>query len=160
MATAAVQALHATMDGFGNMAHVFVATCMLSADKTIANLAAEVWIAGVNNDNISSADLGEALGFHEKVEFAPIKRFTGLAMQQLMRLSPKNNRELQIVIEQVLKQLPNEPITNLKKLLELYLELLELNNSKVTDAPLLDKLNTWKATKTIQKIAGTVLGKG
>jgi len=158
-ATAAVQALHATMNGLGNMAHVFVATCMLSADKTIAHVAGEIWIAGVNNNNISSATLGEALGIHEKVEFAPIKRFTDLAMQQLIRLSDKHNRELQIVTEQLLKQLPDEPITNLKKLLELYLELLELNRSTVTDALVLEKLSTWKATKTIQKMAGALLGK-
>ncbi|OQP62636.1 hypothetical protein A3860_26865 [Niastella vici] len=156
-ATAAVQALHSTMEGFGNMAHVFVATCMLSADKTIANLAAEIWIAGVNNNTISSAAIGEALGIHEKVEFAPIKRFTDLVMQRLIRLSPRHNRELQLVIEQVLKQLPGEPITNVKKLLEVYLELLALNNSQVNDPSVIDKLNSWKGTKTIQKIAATLL---
>jgi hypothetical protein len=157
---AVVQALHSIWDGSGNMAHVFIANCILNVDKTVANLAAEIWINGVsNNNNIRSAEIGEAIGILEKAAFAPIKRFTDLVMQQLIRISDKHNRELQIVIEQLLKQLPDQPITNLKKLLEIYIELLALNNVAVTDRLILDKLSSWKETKAFQKIAGTLLGK-
>ena len=159
MVTAALQGLHAIWDGFGYMAHVFIATCMLSADKTIANLAAEIWINGVICNNIRSAEIGEAIGTIESKGFAPLKRLTDLIMQQLIRISDNHNHELQVIIENILKQLPGEPVINLKKLLEVYGEVLALTNSSVTDQLVLNKLNTWKSNKTIQKMAGMLLGK-
>ncbi len=51
--------------------------------------------------------------------------------QQLSRIPGKHNRALQIVVENMLKQLPVKPINNLKKLLEIYTKMLAVNNSAV-----------------------------
>ncbi len=155
-----LQLLHEIWADYGEMAHVFIGTSMISSDKTAANIAGEIWIKAVTFDKIDNAKLGEVIGTHERIEFVPLKRFTDLVTRQLLRISAKHNRALQVVIENLLKQLPAKPITNLKKLLELYAELMAINNVSLTDQTILNKIQSWKGSAGIQKIAHTLLPKG
>lgn len=154
---AALQALHEISDNYGEMAHLFIGTCMISSDKTVANIAGEIWINAVTPNKIDNEKLGELIGLHESIEFAPLKRFTDLATQQLFRISNKHNQALQIVIENILKQLPAKPITNLKKILEIYAELLAINNSSITDTTIISKLEDWKISGTLKKISNALI---
>jgi hypothetical protein len=45
---AALQALRRCWDNPGNTAHVFLAACMVCADKTARHLAGELWLQGVS----------------------------------------------------------------------------------------------------------------
>ncbi len=151
MVTAAIQILYEIWNNPGEMAHFFVATSMLSSDKTIAKIAAEIWVKATNENKIDHALLGRIIGIHERIEFAPLKRFTDLVTQNMFRVSELHNKKLQPVIGHMLPELPDEPIKNLKKLLEIYAEVLSLNHSKVTDATILQKLGNWKAAPGLQK---------
>ena len=115
----------------GNIAHVFLVTCMLSSDKTVINLAGEIWLKAISKNEIDSKKIGEVIGRHESIEFAPLKRFIDLAQARLFGVSGKHNQAFQILIEQLLIQLPAKPITNLQKLLDLYQELRDINRTEV-----------------------------
>ncbi|MES1219945.1 MAG: DUF6493 family protein [Bacteroidota bacterium] len=158
LVTATLQLLHELWnDSYGEMAHLFLATCLISGDKTIGNIAAEIWITSVTNKTINSELIGEIIGKHESIEFAPLKRFTDLVMQQLFRISAVHNHALLIMIENILKRLPPEPINNLKKLLEIYVELLSLENNRKPDSTVVYKLDSWKQSPSIEKVADKLL---
>jgi hypothetical protein len=125
---------------------------MISSDKTVANIAGEIWINAVKNDKIKNEKLGEVIGLHESIEFAPLKRFTDLATQQLFRVSDKHNLALLLVVENILKRLSEKPITNLKKLLEIYGELLISTNSTISDEKIINKIEKWRETEGLKKI--------
>lgn len=154
---AILQTLLEIWDGFGEMAHVFIGTCLMSSDKTASQLAAEIWIHAVWTDRINSEKIGEVIGRHESIEFYPLKRFTDLAMQRLFRVSDRLNRALQVVVENILIQLPEKPITNLKKLLEIYGEILSANGSGAGDASIMKKLEAWKKTSGLKHAVSSCL---
>lgn len=135
----------------GEMSYLLLATCMLSADKTVISIAGEIWMKAVNNRKIDAVKLGKIIGQQENIEFAPLKRFTDLVSQQLFHVSDLQNKQLLVLVENILSVLPDEPIRNLKKLLEQYRELLALNNSGIEPGYLLKKLNTWKETAGLRK---------
>ena len=153
---ATLQLLHEIWDGHGEIVYVFIGVSMISSDKTAASIAAEIWINAVEENKMNNEKLGEAIGRIEKIEFAPMKRFTDLATKQLLRISDKHNKALLIVIENILKQLPDQPITNLKKLLEIYVELVALTNASLTDPILLNKMEKWKTSTGLQKLIASV----
>ena len=152
MTLAALQLLYETWDAQGEMAHLLLATAMLSADKTAAQTAAEIWVQYAPVGKLDVALTGKIIGIHEQVEFAPLKRFNDLAVQSLFRISPQHNRLLETMIASILAELPAEPIKHLKKLLELYKELFLLNQSvKVPDAVAV-KLKEWKLNNGLAKL--------
>lgn len=154
---AAIQALHEIWHPADNMAHVFVATCMLCSDKTVAGIAAEIWLQQAPAGRINNEQLGTAIGLHTRIEFAPLKRLTDLLSQKLLRISAVHNRQLQVVMESMLQELPDEPIKNLKKLLEIYVELLDVNKAVMNSPVIIQKLTAWKNTSALQKISGQLL---
>ena len=152
MVIAVLQFLYDTWKTPGNMAHLFLGTCMLNADKTVVNIAGEIWLKGVSTNTINNVELGKVIGLHERIEFAPLKRFTDLAGQNLFRVSNMHNRQLQVLVENILSHLPDEPIKNLKKLLEILRELVTINNSLVEKPETVNKLAVWEGTTGLKKI--------
>ena len=130
---------------------------MIASDKTVRNIAAEIWLKGVSTGKMNNEKLGNIIGRLESIEFAPIRRLTDLISQSLFRISSNHNKNLLILIEGILPQLPDTPITNLKKLLELYLELIALNNNKPINEKLQEKLEKWSTNSSLQKIIKTIL---
>ena len=51
----------------------------------------------------------------------------------------------------MLAELPEKPIKDLKKLLEIYAEILSINNSKAEDERVLRLLNVWKGVANLKK---------
>jgi len=152
MVIAVLQYLFETWKEPGEMAYLFLGTCMLSSDKTIINIAGEIWLRAVTMESINNIELGKVIGLHESIEFAPLKRFTDLVSQNLFRVSDLHNRQLQILIENMLPQLPDEPIKNLKKLLEIYRELVAVNKYYVESPGVKTKLKDWEGTASLRKI--------
>lgn len=50
---------------------------------------------------------------------------------------------IRYLITQLLLQLPVKPVKHLKKLLQIYFEVLGLNHSKIEDPQVLERLNRW-----------------
>src|SRR6201985_3965044 len=53
-----------------SMSDLFLATCMLSSDKTVRTYAAEAWIKAVSGRNIISTHIGWIIGRQENLELA------------------------------------------------------------------------------------------
>lgn len=156
---ASLQLLYEIWNDFGEMAYLFLACSIISSDKTVKNIAAEIWLKAVSAGKMNNELLGNIIGQLESNEFAPIKRLTDLANQSLFRVSALHNKNLITLIENILIQIPQTPIANLKKLLELYLELLAINNIGIINQQLQQKLNTWATISGIQKIIKSIIDK-
>lgn len=156
---ACLQTLYEIWDDAGDMVYLFLGTCMLASDKTARNIAAEIWLKAVSEGRIDNSKLGAVIGKHESIEFAPVKRLSDLISQSMFRISAMHNKNLLSLIETILTHLADAPINNLKKLLELYLELLALNNVTVNNQAVKNKLNSWVAVSGLQKIAKSIIEK-
>jgi hypothetical protein len=150
-----IHTLEAMLDlwrSLGETAHLFVATCMLCSDKTVQALAAEIWIKGVNENSIYSEWIGSIIGEQEKIELAPLKRFTDLITSQMFMLSSQHNQALEIMLMFCIEQLPETPIKNTRRLLEIYAEILSFNDAKITSDAVIQKLNNWESVSSLKKV--------
>jgi len=136
--------------------HLFIATCMLTSDKTVRAFAAEMWIRAVRSC-ITSVRTGEIIGKELGLGYAPVKRFTDLTSSNLLQVSQVHNRELEILLNNVLPGLPDEPPTGTKRLLELYSEILAINKSSVTEPGLKAKLQSWSSSPSLKKAVASLL---
>ena len=73
-----------------------------------------------------------------------------------MNVSPLHNRELENLIVAMLAGLPEKPIKDLKKLLEIYAELLSINHSKAKDEQVLHLLDIWKGVANLKKAVANI----
>ncbi|QTA26280.1 DUF6493 family protein [Escherichia albertii] len=106
------------------MGHLLTAFCMLHADKTVRVLAGELWIDKLRYpQGVNSTHIGDILGCLEKENWAPLKRFTDLAMQSLINISSRHNQSLLEMVTAMDSHLSAVKITNYKKLAELRQEL-------------------------------------
>lgn len=153
--TAGIKTLDKLTIPFNEIIYLFMGTCMLNADKTIRAYAAEVWIDRVNKQTIASKEIGKVIGIHEKIEWGPLKRFTDLVISNMMNISKQHDLELEELFTACLLQL-DEPIKDLKKLLEIYFELLSINQSKI-DNDINIKLTKWMENTTLKKACKQLL---
>ncbi|MCY4765018.1 DUF6493 family protein [Klebsiella aerogenes] len=110
-----------SLSGVGNL---LIALAMLHRDKTVRSLAGELWIDKCRRpDGVNSAVIGDALGRLEAQGWAPLKRFTDLAMQSLMGVSARHNAALLEMVNAMASHLDGVKISNYKKLVELRQEL-------------------------------------
>jgi hypothetical protein len=136
----------------GTMSNLFIASCMISSDKTIRTYAAELWIKGVNETRIDSEAIGTIIGKHEQIELAPLKRFTDLVISNMFQISKKHNRALESLLACCIEQMSDIPISGCKKLLEIYAEVLSVNKSTIINEPVITRLNTWESTETLKRV--------
>lgn len=129
---------------YGPMTHLLIASCMLSNDKTVRVYAAELWISGIGRNALSSSRIGEIIGIHEKVELAPLKRFTDLAIGSMLQVSSKHNHALAALLSACIAQLADQPIANLKKLLDVYTEVLSACRNYTFGQEVISRLKTWE----------------
>ncbi len=148
---ATIEALHQLRHTWHEASYILEASFMLVADKTSRSYAAEIWIDRVGKGCIDSKRIGKILGSHQHTGWGPLKRLTDLIQQQMMNISPLHNRELENLIVAMLAGLPEKPIKDLKKLLEIYAELLSINHSKVEDEQVLHLLDIWKGGANLKK---------
>ena len=153
---AAIEALHQLRHTWHEVSYLLEATCMLAADKTSRSYAAEIWIERVGQDRIDSGRIGSILGSHQHTGWGPLKRLTDLIQQQMINVSPLHNRELEKLIVAMLTGLPEKPVKDLKKLLEIYAELLSINHSKAEDEHVLHLLDVWKGIPNLKKVVANI----
>ena len=153
---ATIEALHQLRHTWHEASYILEASCMLVADKTSRSYAAEIWIDRVGKGCIDSKRIGKILGSHQHTGWGPLKRLTDLIQQQMMNVSPLHNRELEKLIVAMLAGLPEKPIKDLKKLLEIYAELLSINHSKAKDEQVLHLLDVWKGVANLKKAVANI----
>jgi len=133
------------------LATLFVAGNLMSSDKTVRSLAAEIWINGIAKGLINNALLGEMIGSFLYVSFYPLKRLTDIITDNMAGISQNHNRQLQVMIEHAFSKMNDEPIKGQKKLLEVYYEL-QVKNKQKPSIDISAKLKEWKKTKSLQKV--------
>ncbi|MGK6343618.1 DUF6493 family protein [Chryseobacterium sp. DT-3] len=151
------QALHQMKKPLDAMGYLFLGTIFLDADKVIRGTAAEIWLEHVSHKVMDNACLGQVIGLHEKLEWAPVKRFTDLVQHQMLNVSKDHNLALEHLLTHILLQMET-PVTNLKKILDIYHEVLALNQSE-PEKNLKEKLNSWKDNSSLKKICNLLLKK-
>ena len=114
--------------------------------------AAELWIEGLSTGRINNHRVGEILARLINMELAPLKRFTTQVYESMYKRSAFHNRQLEELLTVFISGLPDKPVTGLKQLLELYLELLTINRSKVTNEQLLQRLQEWATNSNLKKV--------
>jgi len=137
--------------------YLFLGTIFLDSDKTIRGTAAEIWLEHVSCQMMDNAWLGRVIGLHEKLEWAPVKRLTDLMQHHMMNISKNHNIALEELVSSILLQM-DTPVTNLKKILEIYHEVLALNHS-AAHTEVVEKLNSWKENSSLKKICNLLLKK-
>ncbi|GEN73663.1 DUF6493 family protein [Chryseobacterium lathyri] len=151
------QALHQMKKPLDSMGYLFLGTVFLDGDKVIRGTAAEIWLEHVSHKVMDNARLGQVVGLHEKLEWAPVKRFADLVQHQMLNVSKDHNLALEQLLTHILLQMET-PVTNLKKILDIYNEVLALNQSE-PDKNLKEKLNSWKDNSSLKKTCNLLLKK-
>ncbi|WP_276090442.1 DUF6493 family protein [Pedobacter sp. JY14-1] len=142
----------------GTMSDLLIASCMISSDRTVRTYAAELWIKGITEENLDSSTIGKIVGKHESIELAPLKRFTDLVISNMFQISQKHNRALENLLTSCIAEMNDTTINGCKKLLEIYAEVLSINNSKVEDDRVIRKLNTWGTAEALKKVIKRITG--
>ena len=141
------------MEWRGGMALTYLAVCLLSIDRPVRLCAADLWGELVEKDLIDNVALGRVLGKIQSLEWAPAQRISGLVVEMLINRSSFHNKELSVLFVSFLSCLPESPVKDLKRLLEVFAELQTVNNwPKITYAPLLSLLETWKKNSKLTEI--------
>ena len=125
---------------------------LLFADQTVRSYAAELWVEGLTAGRINNRRVGEILARLICMELAPLKRFTTQVYESMYKRSDFHNRQLEELLTVFISGLPDKPVTGLKQLLELHLELLINNHSKVTDEQLRQRLQEWTTSSNLKKV--------
>jgi hypothetical protein len=161
LAIAVLQAMVDLPIRYKETSHVFVAGCMTGNDKTVASYAAEIWMKAVRDNSLSSERLGYILGCLYAIDYAPMKRFTDLVINQLFNVSPSHNQKLEELLTSMILQLPGQPVKGLKRLLEIYFEVISSNSSIVSkgsvasgvrDPGIVKLFDHWQSTTGLQKV--------
>ena len=142
----------------GTMSDLFIASCMISSDKTVRTYAAEIWIKGVTENNTDSNAIGKIIGKHEQIELAPLKRFTDLLISNMFQISKKHNQALENLLACCITQMSDTPINGTKKLLEIYAEVLSTNKIELGNKAVIERLNVWENTETLKKVIQKIKG--
>ena len=134
------------------MSLLLLSGSLLFVDKTVRSYAAELWVEGISTGRINNHRVGEILARLIQMELAPLKRFTTQVYESMYKRSTFHNQQLEALLIEFIGGLPDKPVTGLKQLLELYLELLTINHSKVTDKQLLQRLQEWDTNSNLKKV--------
>ena len=157
MVTKALEALINLNFKYSEITYLFIATCMLTSDKTVRSFAAELWINGVNNGEIDSAQVGGIIGTHISGEYAPMKRLTDLISGTLLKISPTHNKALESMLTSLIENIHIDPPIGTKRLLEIYCETLLLNRSPLSSDKAQHKLTSWATSPALKKLVNTII---
>lgn len=134
------------------MSLLLLSGSLLFVDKTVRSYAAELWVEGLSTRRINNHRVGEILAQLIGMELAPLKRFTTQVYESMYKRSAFHNRQPEELLTVFISGLPDKPVTGLKQLLELYLELLTINRNKVTNEQLLQRLQEWATNSNLKKV--------
>lgn len=152
MVSGALQTIHELDIIPDDIIYLFIACCMQHGDKSIRAYAAAYWSSRVPQ-RINSKRLGQVIGQLERIQWAPLKRLCDLINGSMLQISREHNEALETLLTACLEHFEPTPVKDQKKLLEIYSEVLSLNNSRISSPDLTRLLPAWQANNTLKKTA-------
>lgn len=128
--------------------YLFLSAALLNKDKTLCGTAFEALIYKIVSDDFDASAVGILIGEMLRSGLAPVKRLAD-GLSDFINLSTSHNHAFEKLLTAILREI-NHPVFNLKKLLEFYYELLQLNQSE-TDAIVIKRLEEWKNENNLKK---------
>lgn len=122
-------------------------------DKTFSGMAFEVLVNKAVSEDFDLHELGSIIGKKVNFEWAPVKRFTD-GLSGFINLSSSHNHAFEKLLISILSAV-EKPVFNLKKLLELYYELLNQNKTKV-DETVAEFTKEWENENNLKKIINQI----
>lgn len=129
--------------------YLLLSAGLFSKDKTFCGIAFEVLVNKVVSEDFEVQELGILIGKKISFEWAPVKRLTD-GLYGLINLSTSHNLAFEKLLTAILSAI-EKPVFNLKKLLELYYELLSKNQT-LPDETVSGLLKEWKKENNLKKI--------
>ncbi|OCA77804.1 hypothetical protein BBH99_11035 [Chryseobacterium contaminans] len=131
-------------------AHYLVLSAgLFHKDKTFSGIAFEALINKTVSEDFNIQELGIIIGKKINFEWAPVKRFTD-GLSGFINLSTSHNHAFEKLLISILTAV-EKPVFNLKKLLELYYELLNQNRTRI-DEKVAEVLKEWENENNLKKI--------
>ncbi|AZA92413.1 Uncharacterised protein [Chryseobacterium nakagawai] len=134
---------------FQSVHYLILSAGLFHKDKTFSGIAFEVLINRAVSEDFNIVELGIIMGKKINFEWAPVKRFTD-GLSGFINLSTSHNQSFEKLLISILSAV-EKPVFNLKKLLELYYELLNQNRTKV-DETVAEVLKEWENENNLKKI--------
>ncbi|WP_046242453.1 DUF6493 family protein [Hymenobacter terrenus] len=118
-------------------------------------LAQEALVRAIAHGRLVPGPLGYALGRQLAVGYAPVPRLAD-NLRPLCGIDALTDDALRQTLEALLPELPAEPPRNLRKLLEVYADLIGRTRQPVT-AGVRERVREWQAATSIKKVATALL---
>jgi len=136
--------------------YVYLACSLVDKSSSVRFFGSELWYKATTEGTMNHQLLGEILGKLEYNEYAPLKRFTDLIISNMLNLSNLHNEGLHILLSAMITQMNDVPIKGIKKLLEIYLEVLSFTGIGVPKR-IRRKLQIWVEVKSLKGVAKKLL---
>lgn len=134
---------------FQSVHYLLLSAGLFHKDKTFSGIAFEALINRAVSEDFNIQELGMIIGKKINFEWAPVKRFTD-GLSGFINLSINHNQAFEKLLISILSAV-EKPVFNIKKLLELYYELLNQNRTKVNEK-IPEVLKEWENENNLKKI--------
>lgn len=134
---------------FQSVHYLVLSAGLFHKDKTFSGIAFEALINKAVSEDFNIQELGIIMGKKINFEWAPVKRFTD-GLSGFINLSTRHNKAFEKLLISILSTV-EKPVFNLKKLLELYYELLNQNRTQVNEK-IAEVLKEWENENNLKKI--------
>ena len=104
--------------------HLILCVNFLSPDKEMKDLASAYWIAGTQHGVVDNKKTGTELAKLINTQWIPASRFTDMATNSMLHINTVLNQALETMLRECILQLEITETKDLKKILELYHEVL------------------------------------
>jgi hypothetical protein len=135
---------------FAESTTLLLAVSLLHHAPSCRALALETLLNASTMGRLQPAVLGHWLGRLLTAEYAPLARLADLLLQA-QAVSPEMDDALTQILDALLPELPAAPLRGLRKLLELYVDLVVRAGCSVP-AAVLGRLGEWRAAAALKKV--------
>ncbi|MDN3694763.1 DUF6493 family protein [Chryseobacterium tructae] len=134
---------------FQDVHYLLLSAGLFHKDKTFSGMAFEALVNKAVSEDFNILELGIIIGKKINFEWAPVKRFTDI-LSGFINLSARHNQVFEKLLISILSTV-EKPVFNIKKLLELYYELLNQNRTEVNET-VAEVLKEWENENNLKKI--------
>jgi len=134
---------------------LLLAVSLLHHTPTCRALALEALLSACTTGRLRPETLGSLLGRLLAADYAPLARLADL-LPQAQAVSPETDDALTQTLDALLPELPATPPRNLRKLLELYADLVARTGRPVP-AAVQGRLGEWRSAAALKKVLNNLL---
>lgn len=137
--------------------YLFLAASFLCSDKVSRELAAEIWIKAISENNFNTELFGRIIGKLQYHEYGSFKRFTDLLSINLLNISKKHNENLLVLLNAMIVNMNEKPLRNTKKLVDILYELKQAFKDFELSVETKGKLILWSETKSLNLVIKKII---